>query len=46
MGFVLEHWISGGPKVMAEDDREEDGLGGNELKVEGAVWNEAAEEES
>lgn len=43
MGFVLEPWISVGPKVMAEDDREDD-LGENELRVEGAVWNEAAEE--
>jgi hypothetical protein len=37
MGFVLEPWISDGPKVMAEDDREEDGLGEKELRVEGAV---------
>lgn len=45
MGFVLEHWISAGPYVAEEDDREEDGgLGDSELKVEGAVWNEAAEE--
>ena len=44
MGFVLEHWISAGPYVAEEDDREEDGLGDNELKVEGAVWKEAAEE--
>ena len=44
MGFVLEHWISVGPYVAEEDDREEDGLGDSELKVEGAVWNEAAEE--
>jgi hypothetical protein len=41
---VLEPWLSDGPKVTAEDDREEDSLGENELKVEGAVWNEAAEE--
>ena len=44
MGFVLEHWISAGPYVAEEDDREEDGLGDSELKVEGAVWKEAAEE--
>ena len=29
---------------MAEDDCEDDGLVENELKVEGAVWNEAGEE--
>ena len=44
MGFVLEPWISVGPKVAAEDDREEDGLVEKELKEEGAVWNEAGEE--
>lgn len=37
MGVGLEHRISAGPKVTADDDREEDGLGENELRVEGAV---------
>jgi hypothetical protein len=44
MEFVPEHRISAGAYVAEEDDREEDGLGDSELKVEGAVWNEAAEE--
>jgi hypothetical protein len=44
MEFVVEHWISAGPYVAEEEDREEDGLGDSELKVEGAVWKEAAEE--
>jgi hypothetical protein len=44
MEFVVEHWTSAGPYVAEEDDREEDGLGDSELRVEGAVWKEAAEE--
>ena len=44
MGFVLEPWISAIPKATAEDEQEEDGLVDNELKVEGAVWNEVGED--
>lgn len=37
MGFVLDPWISVRPRVAAEDDAEEGGLGEKESRREGAV---------